>query len=207
MLIGFTDGTLEVRKRGSGGLTLTGSFPYGKKATLSDGGRRGRPKKEVIAPRAFGYRLDDLSEDIHLLVGHSFDRPLASRSAGTLDIRDDDAGVFLTAIITPDMQEVSYVRDILASILAGLTVGLSPGFRLPPERAVPTPELVEDEDPAEGIAIIRTVLQALLYEMSIVTRPAYPGTQVEARNWTPGGVITPDRAIAPSHRAFNRWRL
>ena len=38
-------------------------------------------------------------------------------------------------------------------------------------------------------------MQALLYEMSVVTRPAYPEAQVEARNWTAGGVILPDTGL------------
>jgi hypothetical protein len=207
MFEGFTDGALELRKRGSGALSLKGRFPYGKRAVLSDGGRSGRPKKESFASRAFGYRLDREDEDIHILVGHSFDRPLASRGAGTLDIRDGDDAVTFTATISEEMQQVSYVRDVLAGISAGLIIGLSPGFRLPPERAVAQPERIEDENPAEGTAIIRTVLAALLYEMSIVTRPAYPETQVEARNWTPGRAMLPEGPGTGLHRALNRWRV
>lgn len=59
-------------------------------------------------------------------------------------------------------------------------------------------------DPDNGMhnAIIRTILAALLYELSLVTRPAYPETQVEQRNWSSssGGVLV------PSHH-LNRWRL
>lgn len=165
-------------------------------------------KKEVIAPRAFAYRVDRPEEDIHLLVGHSFDKPLASRGAGTLDIVDSEEALTFTAMITEEMQQVSYVRDILASIGAGLTLGISPGFRLPPKRAVPEPEKIEDEghDPENGAhnAIIRTVLAALLYEISIVTRPAYDEAQVEARNWQPAptsrtGFINPYEGVV-------RWR-
>jgi len=210
MLTGFADGGLELRKRASGALALQGRFPYGKRAVLSDGGRTGRPKKEVIAPRAFAYRVDRPEEDIHFLVGHSFDKPLASRGAGTLDLVDADDALTFTATITPEMQEVSYVKDMLASIAAGLTLGLSPGFRLPPKRAVPEPEKIEDEghDPENGAhnAIIRTVLAALLYEISIVTRPAYPEAQVEARNWGPDGLIMPDGPGTGLHRTLNRWR-
>lgn len=210
MLTGFADGGLELRKRASGALALQGRFPYGKRAVLSDGGRTGRPKKEVIAPRAFAYRVDRPEEDIHLLVGHSFDKPLASRGAGTLDLVDADDALTFTATITPEMQEVSYVKDMLASIAAGLTLGLSPGFRLPPKRAVPEPEKIEDEghDPENGAhnAIIRTVLAALLYEISIVTRPAYPEAQVEARNWGPDALIRPDGLGDGLHRTLNRWR-
>ena len=207
MLEGFADGGLELRKRASGAMSLQGRFPYGKRAVLSDGGRTGRPRKEVIAPRAFGFRVDAPKEDIHLLVGHSYDRPLASRGAGTLELTDGDDALTFTATISEDMQRVSYVQDALTAMAAGLIVGISPGFRLPPKRAVAQPEKVEDEgfDPENGAhnAIIRTVMQALLYELSIVTRPAYPEAQVEARSWD-----VPDRSdtlIKPSHR--NRWRL
>ena len=213
MLEGFAGGGLELRKRASGALALQGSFPYGKRAVLSDGGRSGRPKKEVIAPKAFAYRIDTPSEhggkkDIHLLSGHDFGKPLASVRSGTLDSQDSEDAVTFTATITEEMQEVSYVKDVLAAVSAGLAVGISPGFRLPPKRAVPNPEKVEDEghDPDNGAhnAIIRTVMAALLYEMSIVTRPAYPETQIEARNWgvTPSS-ITPDAGL---HRTLNRWR-
>ena len=210
MLTGFADGGLELRKRASGALALQGRFPYGKRAVLSDGGRTGRPKKEVIAPRAFGFRVDDPKEDIHFLVGHSFDKPLASRGAGTLDLVDSDDALTFTATITEEMQEVSYVKDILAGIAAGLTLGISPGFRLPPKRAVPEPEKIEDEgmDPENGAynAIIRTVLAALLYEISVVTRPAYPEAQVEARNWGPDGLISPNGFGDGLQQAFSRWR-
>ncbi|QFT46791.1 Caudovirus prohead protease [Roseivivax sp. THAF40] len=207
MLWGGHEGGLELRKRASGAMALHGRFSYGKRAVLSDGGRTGRPRKEVIAPRAFAYRVDRPEEDIHLLVGHSYDRPLASRGAGTLDISDSDDALTFTAMIHPEMQEVSYVRDALAGIAAGLTLGISPGFRLPPKRAVPEPEMIEDEghDPENGAhnAIIRTVLAALLYEVSIVTRPAYPEAQVEARSWD----LARARPLRSQATAMNRWRV
>ncbi|MBI6628273.1 HK97 family phage prohead protease [Pontibaca salina] len=205
-------GGLEIRKRASGELSLSGSFPYGVPAVLSDGGRTGRPKKEIIAKRAFEYRINTPSDhdgkpkEIHLLSGHDFGKPLASVRSGTLSLKDSDKALTFTATITEEMQEVSYVRDVLAALNAGLAVGISPGFRLPPKRRVAEPETVEDEGmrPEEGAfnAIIRTIKSALLYELSIVTRPAYPQTQIEARNWsmTDGGVAVPVHA-------YNRWRL
>lgn len=202
MLWGGHDGGLELRKRASGAMALRGRFPYGKRAVLSDGGRTGRPRKEVIAPRAFAYRVERPEEDIHFLVGHSYDRPLASRSAGTLDIVDGDDALTFTATITPEMQRVSYVADFLGGFAAGLIVGLSPGFRIPPPRTVPDAEKVEEEDPAEGTALIRTIFQALLYEVSVVTRPAYDETQLEERNWTPHRADL----IRPTPRPLQRWR-
>lgn len=205
---GHDAGGLELRKRASGALALRGRFPYNKAAVLTDGGRTGRPRKEVIASRAFDYRISKPDEDIHLLVGHDYGQPLASRGAGTLDIKDSDEAVTLEATITEEMQQVSWVKDLLAAMTAGLIAGLSPGFRIPPERAVPNAEKVEEEDPALGTAIIRTIFAALLYEVSLVTRPAYPDTQVEARNWKPteGGVLLPEHPRAGLNRSLNRWR-
>ncbi len=206
MLHSFDSGGLEIRKRASGALALRGRFPYNKPAILSDGGRTGRPRKEVIAPRAFAYRVERPNKNIHLLVGHDYGKPLASRGAGTLELHDSDEALTFSAEITPEMQEVGYVRDFLAAHSAGLIVGLSPGFRIPPKRAVEKAETVEDEghDPANGAhnAIIRTVHEALLYELSAVTRPAYPEAQVEARNWEP----TPRAMISTRARGVLRWR-
>ena len=67
-------GSLEVRRRGGGGRTLTGSFPYSKLAVRSDSGR---VRKERFAPRAFSFALREKRE-VHLLSGHTFDKPLAS---------------------------------------------------------------------------------------------------------------------------------
>jgi uncharacterized protein len=210
MLWGGHDGALELRRSADGGTRLRGRFPYNKAAVLSDGGRTGRPRKEVIAPRAFAYRVDRPEEDIHLLVGHDFGQPLASRGAGTLDLRDTDEALLFTAIITPQMAQVTWVQDALAALGAGLIAGISPGFRIPPERAVKDAETVEDEgsDPARGMhnAIIRTVWAALLYELSLVVKPAYPETQVEARNWQAGNVILPEPPDLGLRRTLNRWR-
>lgn len=203
MLFGGHNGGLELRKRASGALALRGRFPYGKRAVLSDGGRTGRPRKEVIAPRAFAYRVERPEEDIHFLVGHSYDQPLASRGAGTLTLQDTEEALIFEAEISEQIQRATFWTNFWAAFESGLMVGLSPGFRIPPPRTVPDAETIEEEDPSEGTAIIRTVNQALLYEISAVTRPAYSETQIEARNWSPG--IHDAKQTVPHH--LNRWRL
>lgn len=180
---GQAEGGLTVRQEADGSHILAGRFPYNATATLSDGGRRGRPRKERFAPRAFNFRVQDQEAEIHLLVGHDFGKPLASKLGGSLKLTDTDEALSFEARVSPEIADTSYGRDTLATIAAGLTVGLSPGFRIPPERTVPNAETVEEEDPAEGRALIRTVNEALLFELSIVTRPAYKESEVEARNW------------------------
>lgn len=187
---------LEVRQQ-DGETRLAGRFPYSSIAILSDGGRRGRPRKEQFAPGAFDFSINEPESEIHLLIGHSFDRPLASKRNGTLSFNDTPKALEFEATITPEVQSTSYWADIRALISSGLAVGVSPGFRLPPERAVARElaERIEEEglDPGNGMhrAIIRTILQAILVEMSIVTRPAYPETQIQARSWD---VAEPSRA-------------
>jgi Escherichia/Staphylococcus phage prohead protease len=207
MLWGGHAGELEVRRSGDGSHRLSGRFPYGRAAVLSDGGRTGRPRKEQIAPRAFSYRVDKADEDIHLLVGHSYDAPLASKLTGTLTLRDTAEALTFSATVTREIAETSYGRDVLAMIASGLVAGLSPGFRIPPMRAVPDAEEIEeeDDDPENGEhrAIIRTVKQALLYELSLVTVPAYKDAtaQIEARNWT-----DEHESVDGLQRTLNRWR-
>ncbi len=206
MLWGGHTGGLELRRKDGGAVALRGRFPYGKRAVLSDGGRTGRPKKEVIAPHAFAYRVNDPKEEIHFLVGHSYDKPLASRGAGSLDLTDTEDALLFEATISAEMQDVSYVRDFLGGLSAGLIMGLSPGFRIPPKRAVTNPETITNEgsDPANGMhnAIIRTITSALLFEISAVTRPAYTEAQIEARNWGSTGSIACGK---PNH--LKRWRF
>lgn len=185
-------GGLELRRAPSGDTLLRGVFPYGVPAVLSDGGRDGRPRKEVIESRAFAYRVNDPAEDIHLLVGHDYDHPLASRGTGTLTLRDTAAALIFEATIGRAIAETTHGRDALAMIGAGLAVGISPGFRIPPRRAVENAEEIEEEpddgtidpqgQPRRG-ALIRRIKAALLYELSVVTRPAYPEAQIEARAW------------------------
>jgi len=202
------DGSIELRKRASGALALNARFPYGSLATLDAGGNGRRPRKEQFASRAFAYVVDGdgRDRDVHFLIGHSFDKPLASRSAGTLKLIDTDDALIADASIADELREASHVRDFLAMMAAGLVGGISPGFRVPPSDVVPNAETVEEEDPSLGKALIRTIAAAVLFELSAVTRPAYGETSVdvESRDWTPtDSLIRPDAGL---RRSFQRWR-
>jgi HK97 family phage prohead protease len=205
---GATDCKLELRAGRGNSRRLTGQFPYGKRAVLSDGGKNGRPQKEEFAPKAFAYRVNDPKADIHLLLGHDYDRPLASRGAGTMELVDTEEALTFEAEITLDMAETSWGQDFFRTFSAGLVGGISPGFRIPPPVTVPGAEKVTEEDPAQGRALIRTIFAALLYEISLVAVPAYKDTTVEARSWeiTKGGMILPDSPEAGLRRTLNRWR-
>lgn len=186
MLWGASLGGLELRSEG-GETRLRATFPYGAETELVPG------RREVVASRAFADRIE-AGEDIHLLAGHDYEKPLASRAAGTLTLTDTDAALTLEAVIPDMMQGVSYVRDFLASHRAGLVRGLSPGFRV---------EAGGERVERRGNGLIRTVTRAALFELSAVTVPAYPQAQIEARSWEAHQDRAPYRgAIHP----LNRWR-
>ncbi|MDP2739062.1 MAG: HK97 family phage prohead protease [Pseudorhodobacter sp.] len=186
MLWGAHQGGLELRTEG-GATRLRATFPYGRETVLSGGAR---PRKEVITSRAFAARIET-GEDIHFLAGHDYNRPLASRSAGTLTLTD--AALVIEARIDAG---TSWARDFLAAHAAGLIKGLSPGFRV-----APGGERIEQR----SADILRTITGADLFEVSAVTVPAYPAAQIEARNWT--AVQAANLHLdAGLHRTLARWR-
>lgn len=205
MLHGADIGTLELRASPKGGRTIRGRFPYNRKAVLSDGGKRGRPQKEQFAPGAFSHSLNNTEQDIALLHGHDFAKPLASKKTGTLAFSDTAEALSFDAEIVPEVEAISWVQDLFKLIAAGLSIGLSPGFRIPPPAAVPPDqaEKIEEEPPQLGRALIRTIMQAILFELSIVTRPAYDDAQVELRNWQ----VNESGLVVPKPHALARWRL
>jgi HK97 family phage prohead protease len=185
LLWGGASGGLELRAAEDGGARLSGRFPYRDTAELAPG------RREVFASRAFASRVE-AGEEVHLLLGHDYNRPLASTRAGSLVLRDGDDGLHFEATVTPDMARSTTGRDALAMISGRLATGVSPGF------AVPRGGDEVRSTPDGGL--LRTVRQAELHEISIVTRPAYQHAQVEARNWTAA------RSASLPTFALKRWR-
>ncbi len=197
-------GTLEIRQRG-GARVLAGAFPYGKIATVRD---RGRTRKERVRSRAFGWQLQEFARvqaqmaqaisegaaegirdamadalarrNVHVLAGHDFNKPLGSMLAGTARVTDGDDAVRFEVDLPDDADMPTHMRDTVAMVRTGLAGGVSPGFRVPPANAVPNAETLTPEPGNPGV-MIREVNQAVLVEMSVVTRPAYATTEVDLR--------------------------
>lgn len=125
--------------------------------------------KEVIDPQA----LDgvDLS-NVMLLANHDYSEPLASVKGGTLQLTVDETGLYFTAQLDP---EVSYAQDVLHNVQNGTQASAS--FRFD----VLDGDLGEEWLTASDGSVIRNVKQLkALYEVSIVTIPAYQTSQVTA---------------------------
>ena len=170
------DGQLEVRQEG-GRRTLTGRFPYGSLGTIAS---RGRVRKERFEPRAFRFAIEQEPERrLDILVGHDYGKPIASRQSGTLDIRDADDAVTFEARLPDDPPP--WVLDAEKAVAAGLMVGLSPGFSVPPANVVADGERLVDEPGNPGVQI-RSIAHAVLREMSVVTAAVYTDAGVDLRS-------------------------
>ena len=181
MLWGAASGALELRAT-EGGVRVSGRFPYNVETELVPG------RFEVFEARAFSGRIE-AGEDLHLLSGHDYQKPLASRSAGSLEIRETPEALEFEARIEGG---TSWATDFLAAYKAGLVRGLSPGFRVPAGG-----ETIE----RRGNGLLRRITRAELFEVSTVTRPAFEAAQVEARSWQ---AETCDRSHV---HPLKRWRL
>ena len=168
---------LEVRQDGEGRPVFAGRFPYGSLATRAD---RGRVRKERFEPGAFSFAINDANRRIDFLLGHKYDTPLASRQAGTLEIRDTATAVEFEATLPAVERQTSWQRDFVSAHEQGLIQGVSPGFTVPPPSAVRQAERLIPEDGNPGV-MIRSISDAVLFEMSAVTRPSYLDTLLEHR--------------------------
>ena len=198
------DGELEIRARGDK-RTLSGIFPYNKQATVRSSGK---VRKERINSRAFGWQIrefeklqDELAQaikegvdqahreileeqlerrNVHVLSGHEYSKPLGDMKRGTARIVDGDDALRFEVDLPSENDMPTWMADTVRSIRAGLAGGISPGFRIPPKNIIPDAEELVDEPGNPGVQI-RVVKQAVLYEMSIVTRPAYGSTDLDIR--------------------------
>lgn len=100
-------------------------------------------------------------DDIRALFGHDSLKPLARTGNGSLQLRQDEIGVF-AEIKLPD---TTYARDLLQIVKDGVATGTSFGF---------TTQKDFWEDQQTGRAL-RKIIEARLLEVSLgVTWPAYP---------------------------------
>ncbi len=123
--------------------------------------------RERVAPGAFAATIAE--DDIRALINHSPDYVLGRNRAGTLKLAEDGEG--LSVRITPP--DTSYARDLAASIGRGDMSGMSFGFRT-----------ITDEWNMEDGETVRTLKAVRLFDVSAVTFPAYPQTDVAVRALT-----------------------
>lgn len=122
--------------------------------------------KERILPGAFTRALSH-NEDIHFLAEHDANKILASTRNNSLKLVEDEKGLFMEATISP----TSYGRDYHTLIKDGILRNMSFGFNV-----------VKDSwRKMNDGTYTRDISDLKLFEVSVVTNPAYPQSTISAR--------------------------
>ena len=122
--------------------------------------------REKICRGTFKRALEK-GNDIHFLAEHDDNKILASTRNNSLTLVEDDKGLFMTAEISP----TSYGKDYHTLINDGILRNMSFGFSVDKDKW---------KKSQDGI-YIREITDLTLYEVSVVTNPAYPQSSIQAR--------------------------
>lgn len=122
--------------------------------------------RERVEPGTFAETIK--THDIRALINHSPDLVLGRNLAGTLTLKEDSRGLAVV-IDPPDTQSA---RDLVLSIERGDVSGMSFGFRT-------LDDAWEETDEGDIIHVLKSVR---LFDVSPVTFPAYPQTDVAVRS-------------------------
>ena len=121
--------------------------------------------REVIAPGAFTRTLQS-GEPVFLLVNHDTDNlPLASTQSGTMALRQDETGLWMEADLDPNNPRA---QELASAVSRGDVSKMSFAFTVAP-----------GGDTRDGG--LRTLQDLNLFEVSVVTWPAYDATTVGMR--------------------------
>ena len=167
--------THEVRAE-SDDLTLEGyAAVYDQEADLG-------AFREVIARGAFS---DVMEDDVRFLLNHD-GAPMARTTNGTLELSSDENGLFYRA----QLVDTQASRDLHAMIKRGDITQSSFAFT------------VEEQERSENGARVITKIGSLL-DLSAVTFPAYPTTEVYARQMDHKATPTPPAVVSDEVRTFD----
>jgi HK97 family phage prohead protease len=124
--------------------------------------------REIITPAAVDRTLKD-GVDLRALVDHDSARIIGRLSAGTLRVEKDGKGLRVEI----DPPETTSAQDIVQSIQRRDVTGMSFAFRTMPDG---------DDWDFKTDPPTRHVTDMLIREVSVVTFPAYPSTEVAMRS-------------------------
>lgn len=120
---------------------------------------------ESVAPGAF---TDTLGGDVRALIDHDTRLVLGRTTAGTLELREDDKGLWGSIKINPKDQDA---MNLYARVQRGDVNQCSFGFNI----------LDEETEKREDGSIHWTIRKVELFEVSCCTFPAYKETNISAR--------------------------
>lgn len=143
-----------------GNLYIEGYFAvYNSRYDLWDGAY------ETIAPGAFD---GEINGDIRALTNHDTTLVLGRTTANTLTLRTDEKGLWGSIVINQNDQDA---MNLYERVKRADVSQCSFGFDI----------LDQDVEYTDGEPTVWTIRKVKLYEVSVVTFPAYTDTSVEAR--------------------------
>jgi len=119
---------------------------------------------ESIAPGAFS---DTLGNDVRALINHDSTLVLGRNKAGTLELREDEHGLWGKIRINPNDTDA---MNLYERVKRGDVDQCSFGF-----------EILDEETEFSGEDVHWTIRKVNLHEVSVCTFPAYRDTAVKAR--------------------------
>ena len=120
---------------------------------------------ESVAAGAFSNTLDG---DVRALIDHETMYVLGRNQAGTLELREDDKGLWGSILINPKDQDA---MNLYSRVERGDVNQCSFGFEI----------LSEETDFRDDGTVHFTITEVRLHEVSVCTFPAYAETSVQAR--------------------------
>lgn len=125
--------------------------------------------RERLLPGAFDAVLEKPRNPVFALFNHDKDHVLGSTGSGTLSLRQDERGLFFEV----DLPDTTLGNDLAVLVRRGDVTGASFAFSVNPK---------DEERSGEGKSTIRTIRAVSgLFDVSIVTTPAYPQARVSLR--------------------------
>lgn len=124
--------------------------------------------KERILPGAFTRALSQ-DNDIHFLAEHDANKILASTRNNSLKLVEDSKGLYMEA----DISATSYGKDYHTLIKDGILRNMSFGFNV----------LKDKWKKLNDGTYTRDISELRLFEVSVVTNPAYPQSTISARGF------------------------
>lgn len=148
--------------------------PFGRETVIGDLNRGGF--HEEISRGAFTKTLAE--GDPLLVYQHDLTKPLARKSAGNLDMHEGELDGVAGLVMRAKPVDTSYARDLRALVKAKVIQGMSFGFNVVKDEWVDAEGRAADKQTGTK----RFIREVKLIEGSPVTRPAYEGTAISARD-------------------------
>lgn len=142
---------------------------------------------EQISPGAFSEAIE--RDDVRALLNHDPNIVLGRKKAGTLKLHEDARGLFYE-ISPPD---TTAAVDLMKLILRGDVTGSSFSFTV----------LDQKKEQVNG-ALLRTVKKARLFDISIVTYPAYEQAGVVSARYVMPSSSTTERDLFAEFEALKK---